>query len=316
MPMLTKQWKKMQNRRILKQLQNANIEDLKLLSRVIYEKSSEIAPQNNCYGIAANLKKYCGIDDNIPLQCTIEHGICLIKDFVNPVDVVHNVPVICMGEYRTEVLRRHGKEAYSIGPYIAYVEGSYPKDRVDKLKKEYGKTLLVFPPHSTEKEHAEYEIDRFILKIEDIRKKQQFQTVMVCMYWLDMNNGYHKEFKKRGYKIVSSGCGNDFNFLARQKTILELAEAVVFGAITTGLGYAMYMKKPCFIYKQKVDFVKQEHVVFEWQNVGDEYKQLEKVFSGDDFIITQEQIDICNYVFGLNEVKTKQELRRIIWSVK
>lgn len=294
--------------------ENVHLEDIQKLSFDYNELiTSEIAKQNDSYGHAKVIKKYAGLDPNCIFNFVIEHAPYIYKDFVNSLDILYRTPIVCMSDFRKKILEnRAGKQAYVIGPYIAYAEDYYSKDMFQSEKAKYGKTLLVLPKHSGSERPQSYNIQEFINEIESI--KYNFDTVMVCIYARDFRNGnLWKVYRDMGYIIVSAGYVFSENFLSRQKTILKLADAVIMNGFTTGLGYAVYLNKPCYMYNQQIqDEPKGSIIKYADQIFCEEFYKLREVFNNKTFQRTEEQRKLCNYIFGLDKVLSKEQMREML----
>ncbi len=296
---------------VLKRIKWVDIENILLLSFDCKElKTKEIAYQNDVYGIATVIKQYAKLNSECVFNFTIEHGIYLLENFVFPPDVIYNTSVVCMGDYRKKILNKIGKDAITIGPYIAYAKDYYSKKRFEKAKHKYGKTLLVFPTHSSSKLSLKYIVQDFINEIESI--KDRYNTVMVCLYWLDIKKDIVKQYKDKGYTLVCAGYGNDKYFLNRLKTIIKLSDAVIFNDVGTGLGYAVYLNKPCYIFKQQIEKVNIESAPEQEGKFGKEYYKLLNIFGDKNFVLTKEQIELCNFIYGLDRVKSEVKLKNIL----
>lgn len=298
----------------LRKLNHVHLEDIPTLS-FDYKRwgTSEIAAQNDSYGQATILKQYAGLDPDSIFNFTIEHGLFLYKDHFYPPDIYYRTPMICMSDFRKNFLeKRLGKRAYAIGPYIAYAEEYYPKDLFQSEKARYGRILLVFPVHSSPNTNTNYNMRKFIREIESIRSG--FDTVMVCMYARDIRRDkLWKTFMDMGYVIVSAGYHSDKLFLSRLKTILNLSDAVVMNAITAGLGYAVYMNKPCYVFKQRLEKEYSSSVAkYEERIRCEEYYKLMETFSDRTFQPKEDYREICNYVYGMDKVKSKEEMKELL----
>lgn len=295
----------------LKKSKKIEITDLKKLKS---EKnySLEIGC-NAAYGIAYQLKKFSGINENVPLNCTLEHGAYFVK-FVCHYEVTHPVShIITVSPFREEVIRELTDIIpIAIGPYIAYAEEYRSETYVKDEKAKKGRVLLVMPSHSTKAGIGDYNIEKFIHIIEKNRK--EFDTVMVCLHWEDMNKGLWKPYKKMGYTLVSAGSVISPYFLSRLKYIFNLSDAVIFNAVTTGMAYAMYMNKPFKLIRQDISYSTistNNSLELEVEDFGETLMEVFS-YSDNEFSITQEQRKLGNYLFGLEKIKSKKEMKRLL----
>ena len=294
-------------------LKNSNrieVFDIKKLlkEKVSYLSSSLMWP----YGIPYHLKKFAGLNTNILLNnCSIEHGVYFSR-LVCQIEVTHYVSrILTFSPFREEVIKElTNLEPCAIGPYIAYVKNYRSEEEITEKKKRIGHALLVMPAHSTQEDVAEYNIGEFIQQIESVKKG--FDTVLVCMHFEDMKRGLWKLYKDKGYCIVSAGNIESPYFLNRLKYIISLSDAVVMNAVTTGMAYAMYMNRPVRVISQQV-----KHKVIGCNNSNDfelesQVGKAYEIFNENRFVITREQKIFGDYVFGLENVKSKEEMRKLL----
>jgi hypothetical protein len=298
------------------QAKDVDIYDIEKLSyQYGFLKTSEIASQNDFYGIARTLKKFAGISEDIPLYGTIEHGMYFENGYCWCDDIRYPTKnIVCMSEFRSNVISRLTfKEPTVIGPYIAYAENFYSDAKMHEIKNNIGKTLLVMPVHSLNGIDEKYDIEDFIKEINHIKDEYEYSSVMVCLYWKELVEEFILPYRENGYKIVSAGHIYDKYFLNRLRAIIELSDGVLMNRIGTNLGYSMYFGKPCRLYPQKIEYERKDALMkTAYYLASDEYVLLNKLFSNAKMEITEEQISACNYIFGLNEVKNQQQMKAIM----
>ena len=160
------------NKNRIEDYKRIDVADLKrLLSEKNLHVYSEISgTSNTTYGIAHHLKRYAEIDTNIPLNCTLEHGLCFMGTVCQSEVSHHNSRILTISPYREKIIKELTELIpVVIGPYIAYVENYRPKEYIDEVKKKNGRTLLVMPSHSIQGMNVEYDIKQFIQKIEKVK---------------------------------------------------------------------------------------------------------------------------------------------------
>ncbi|MDD7333714.1 MAG: hypothetical protein PUG70_04905 [Lachnospiraceae bacterium] len=301
------------DRMLAKNSDQYGIFDIKPLTHD-YERlwTEELTVGNGYYGISTILKKYAGIDQSKVIKAPIEHGINDYENALNPYEIGRPTEnIITLSKFRKDTIERlSDKKAIVIGPYIAYAEGHYSDEEISMMHKQNGRTLLVFPTHSTKEIDTSYDVESFIVEIRKLR--EEFDTVLVCVYWKDIVRGIHKYYEKEGYQIVCAGHIYDINFLKRLRSILELSDAVVFNQTGTGVGYAMQLQKPCYIYSQELNYTMKIPSVIQNQTFSPEHYKIIKEFSRADFQITEQQRKICEYVYGIGQEKTPEQLRQLL----
>ena len=276
---------------------------------------------NGVYGHSHVLLDYIGENaDKSCLTCPIEHGLTIANKFLTATEHTNASNYIITNSLynKMKINAISKKKVIVIGPYIAYANLICSFDELMECKKKNGRTLLVFPSHGIQGFEPKFDILRFINEIEKVRK--DFKTVIVCMYFHDVLCNYHKPYEKRGYKVACAGNGQNTHFLEKLKTIIQLSDAVIANSYTTGLQYAIYMKKPVYVV---------DNLNFKWENKSynnvdkmdqdlceiDNLKKFYELCGNPDFTGLNEQIAWGKYMFGIEEVKNKEELKSLLCPV-
>ncbi len=279
----------------------------------------ELHKSNDWYGHATAFKKYARLKNDYPIKAAIEHGP-FFGSFIWPQDLNNSLPaMITFSKKRAKFLeKKTGKKIYSVGPYIHYAKHHLSKKKLEQEKKRLGKNLLVFPVHSTSISGLDYDIEEFCKAIKKLSK--QFDTVRVCLYWKDILHEKDKVYKKYGFEVVTAGHVFDSRFLPRLKSIIALSSATMSNSVGTHLGYSVFLKKPHYLYKQKIKVPKND--IDAKRGIAatetDEYKQMEKAFS---ITLNQnkygsgqamEQYRLASSFFGFDQIKTPRQLKKIL----
>ena len=280
--------------------------------RMFIVRTSEIHKSNEWYGVATILKQYAGMKNDIPIKATIEHGFYPSKDiFIQ--DRESNLPLmITMSDTRANFLSKEMKKrAVAIGPYIHYVKKHYDSSFFEREKKRLGKNLLVFPPHSSGLK-AHYDKEKFCKNIRTVGKA--FDSIRICMYWKDVEHGDGKYFMDRGFECVTAGYMLDPMFLSRLRSIIELSDFTISVDPGTHLGYCIVLKKPHYIVYEKYYYTGTKHDI-EIRNRGEQalcYKRIQAAFMTFHEKITEKQYDVVNQYWGLDQIKSPKQLRKIL----
>ena len=260
---------------------------------------------NVCYGNNIAVKKAMGKD--FMSDCMIEHGIYFGRYVIEEECIYPEISTIyTYSPYRKEVLEEYfgpnfSKNIIVVGPYIKFAEHLYSEKKLSKLKEKFGKVLLVFPSHSSMDTSVDFNYNIWLYEIE--RRSEGYNTVIISLFWADINKGLHKKYLEKGYLIACNGNRFDPNFLSRQKDLIYLSDMTMSNNIGTHIGYCISMNKPHYIFHQKVsdsdisDRSKFDVSEIE-KNREKEYGELYKQFSNFDTIITPEQKNIIEYFWG------------------
>jgi hypothetical protein len=294
--------------------------DYKALTADIPYAPHEVVIDNNLYGQAFSLKRYAGITHD--LQAYIEHGL-FWGGMVHQDEYHWYTPkIITFSEQRRRDIVAKGieKETVAIGPYIHYAKLLFGDEELQKLRKELGKTLLVFPSKSILNIASKYDVDDFIQQVKHIGK--DFKTIMVSLYYLDaQNKALTDAYLAQGFKIVTAGHRYDNYFLDRQRTFIELADLTMSNEVGTHVGYCIHLNKPHYIYQQKLERVganakKLARELTLYESDEDNRRNAEKKEVADAFstlqnAITKVQREVIDKYWGTSSVKSPEELRSL-----
>ena len=265
---------------------------------------------NQAYGHNYILKRYSGFRGVI--NASIEHGPYLDSD-----DGEYTYPgtpsVIVFSDQRRDLIRSRGtnKLVFSIGTAPYYGKTIYDEYDLRVIKDNLGKTLLVYPIHDIHNFHYLQNADRFVEFIRNIVREHHYDTVLVCMYFVDIERGRHLKYQKEGWTIVSAGCGSNYDFCDITKSIISLADYAVFQSYTSAIGFCTFMNVPAMIYHQDILFSEKgrDDLQTDKGMKEDTLAAFETVFEDYNEIISKEKYDFCNFWFGFENTWSKDNLR-------
>lgn len=280
-------------------------------------------PESNLFGHINVFKGYLGNKSNF-LNIHIQHGV-ILGNLVQKIMVdSFATTIVTYSKKRQEIVRAQtGKKVVAVGPYIQYVQNRLTPDEFRKLKEAFGKTLLVFPAHSSvDRTKINFDQISLIDKIKEIKEKYTVETVLVNLFYSDCTKESIAFYEENGFKVCSAGYWLSENFLPNLRTILELSDLTMSNRVGTHVGYAISLNKPHYIFKQKYheDFIGQKgqddfHQVNEHQELEQiDSDRIESHFIRDDFTITKEQKAIIDEFWGTDIFYTPDGLRKLLFS--
>lgn len=291
-----------------------NLEPLKTFKTKIVEQDMPFWSYNitkterRMYGIHSSI--FSGIKDKAIYFPSSEHGLILHNR--NWADTQNTARAGCVtfGAFRKKILKRfYDTPIYCVGPYIHYAKNYYNPSQMQQKKETLGKNLLVFPTHGTDDFVISYSEKVFLEKIMSMR--QDYDTITVCIYWWNLDDPLINVLKKEGCRIVSAGYREDTNFLSRLKAIIDLSDFAIGDSVGTNIGYCLERNVPfCYFEggtkKQDFCFTDEEDQAFVQKNT----QIIKDAFLNADRI-SDRQLEIGNYYWGLNELKTPEEIYNI-----
>lgn len=274
--------------------------------------------ENTLYGYADSVMNYGGLEnENMLYMPLLEHGIDL-SDSGRIQRYVKNVSYIFQGDNKTQKWKEKMKRnAYSIGPFIYYAQDYYRDDIIESIHKKFGKTLLVFPPHSDEYGDDDFVLDAFTKTLFRIGKS--YDTILVSVFWVNANDDYINYLKSNGLKLVSSGFKLDPLFVSRMKSLIKMSDTVVFPSLTTSVGYAYYLgKKVICLASDRTDaHTNLMSKIYDIKKENNRYiDKFCSIFTEDAEDRTDEMDRLIDHYWGISRIKTKEQIRNIYFENK
>lgn len=273
--------------------------------------------ENTLYGYAYNLMLFAGLENESMLYLPLlEHGIDLC-DELDEARYTIGRSYIFQGNNKIRVFEEERKRnGYSIGPFIHYAKDYYSEEELDTLKKKMGKTLLVFPPHSTEYGGGDFITGGFDENLFRIAK--DYDTVIASVFWIDTTDKYIEYLNSKGVQLVSSGFKLDNQFVSRMKTIIKMADTVIYPSLTSSIGYAYYFGKRviCLPSERNKNTTSREN---QNQVTYDNIKYVDifcKVFNELADLKSEAADELIDYYWGTSLVKSKKQIRDIYFENK
>lgn len=266
---------------------------------------------NKCYGNNAAIKRATG--PSFHKHCMIEHGLYFAEYVIKEecsmpcIDTIYTFSNYRKNAILKEFGKNFEKEIITVGPYIQYATHFKSLDELRNIKASMGKILLVFPTHSFADCDDMYDFNQFSQCIDAMAR--DYDTVLISMIGYDIQRGFDKQYRDKGYRIVSSGTRNDPYFLNRQRDLMVLADMSISNNIGTHVGYCICLGTPHFIFDQNINSVKKTasaHASDYLQHIRErEYAEIKSVFNSRERIITPDQIAIVKKYWGPFEIKPK-----------
>jgi prophage maintenance system killer protein len=272
------------------------------------------------YGALPVLLDYAGLSGLTmpPMNLGVQHGyvfeICnWEKSKLEKRNLVWSRKLVEMYREYTD-----NPDIYAIGAAYFYARPLLDDHQFTKERKRLGKNLLAFPMHSQGNVDTNYDPQKFLNILEEERKR--FDTVRVCMYWKDILRGAHKVYLDAGYECVCNGHIYDLNFLRRQKTLFELADATISNGVGSHIGYSLYSGKPHWLIDDEYEYVN-THKTGDAKDMTDvtlkdNFLSVKNAFlNNPDYLITQQQKDVVDVFWGLSDMKRSEDLRELLLSL-
>jgi hypothetical protein len=285
--------------------------------------SVELTIANYLYGHAKAFKGYVGLPDAYPIKVFYSHGLIINNLLLTHYNFSYDTRIptfLAWGRNEEKMMSEclPNIKVYVVGTPFIYADNFFSEEYIQREKKRLGKNILVFPAHSAKIVLADFSHQNFIKSIH--RYKKQFDTIRICLYWKDIQLDRHKIYMKEGFEVVTAGHNIDCNFVSRLKGLLSICDATISNGFGSHIGYSIAMNKPIKLLE-----------ISDYKDIGTPYgfpEQIknfklsftpemeliiDKLQQNENFDITQEMRDLIEPYWGLQEKKTKEELRQIFY---
>ena len=242
---------------------------------------------------------------------SLEHGLIFHNQIFTDIKYTARPAIATFSNFRKNIIHQYlSRPVFCIGPYIYYASGVYPKQKIKELKEKNGKTLLVFPVHSTNTSEITLDQDLFIEKVRVIAKN--YSHVLVNAFWWNINDLLISKLSSEGYQIVSAGYRDDIQFLNRLKSIIQMSDFAIGDSVGSHIGYCISEGVPFSIINTHTKIkLKEKAEQSDLGYVKSHIDAIEEAFS-EASNINDEQVEICNKYWGLDQIKSDEELRKMI----
>ena len=271
------------------------------------------------YGHLEALYRYAKVNKPVNYYAfsMVEHGTFVPTNGIDKKLLDLHSNILLMGSYKSANIHRVNpyKPVFVVGPYIHYAEPVYQKSRIEELKNTFGKTLLVFPNHTYEgcgSEQNDAAFVEYVMK----RIAKDYDTVLVSVYWNDVEKNVFHMFEQAGAKLVSSGFRGDVNFIRRLKTLFILADGVCSNSFGTHVGYSIFEGKRFKYFESNVCLINQGIDVDNSElREGDDLRNWVRLCfeNNESGFLPQEQYSRYESMWGgKNAIKSEENMKDIL----
>lgn len=271
------------------------------------------------YGIGTVYRRFSGYKGE--LNCSFEHSLAFsrtnneseYRDIKYPV-------IITSSSYRWNIIQPlTDKLVIPCGCFfMPYAESIYDDFMTGVIKKNLGKTLLVFPQFNNINSFYEGEEEKklaFYDQVDQMKKEHGFKTVIVCSFYADVLNQSFREYEERGWIVVSAGRGTNYDFGDNMKTILSLADHVVVQNSISSVVQAVYMKKPTtYVMGRTSKKMADGRISVMGAELGftERYQECYDLFGEYAEEISDVQYEWCNRWGGFDDEKSHEEIKLLM----
>lgn len=265
---------------------------------------------NNNYGNARVLKEYMGWPMSKPLPIMVPHGVYVNDLYIFPGEELAPVPaVFATPDFVAKLWRRRSRKKVIDGtsPFL-YALKMMPPDLTEEAR-----GTIFYPGHGTKL--MPIDTDPAELAEHLLALPEEFHPISISVHWNDYLQGFHREFKKRGFRILSAGHMNDFEFNYRWTHLLRAHRYAGGNDLNSSIFYALAARKPVFITGKKpnVEIDMKRYPTFTWpspqmqstlNDIGARFRR-----PGIPSLGITEQA-IADYFLGAENLKSPEDLKQ------
>ena len=308
--------------RLIENRRECSLFDYKGVAGPLPKYYEEICTDNNSFGIGHCLRAYASYKKNY-VNGWIEHGYFWADVVSSLAAKSFAKTILTFGAHRVKVNQQllPNKQVIAIGPYIHYAPDYLSEQEFDKLKKELGRVLLVFPVHSGTGMKTEFDVGELFRYIDGI--SDGFDTILFSLFWSDITDEFVKVLCGHEKVIIAcSGHRYDWNFLSRQKTLIKLADVTMSNGLGTNLVYCTYLGRPHWLVNQTIERSAKDdngvaHLEYIKKNANNSSikKDFLEAFGSFSDSLTNAQFELCRSTFGFDNVMSPAEMYNLLQSL-
>jgi len=278
---------------------------------------SNFAADSHLYGHIEALYEYAGRSCvNYNAFSKVEHGTFVQSNGIEKGQINIHTNILLMGSYKSELIHQINpyKPVFTVGPYIYYAKSIYTLNELQRIKRKFGKTLLVFPYHSCEECSVSQNNKKFVDYVMNTVAKG-YDSVLVSVYWNDVGQNIYNLFDAAGAKLVSSGFRGDKRFIHRLKTLIDIADDICGNSFGTHVGYSLFSKGKFLYVDSEIDWkVKSRNIGEDESNkIEDLHLWVKTCFNNADGTLPKSQIhQYESWWGGIKALRSKEEINMIL----
>ncbi len=208
------------------------------------------------YGLGKEIRYNGFYPQSLPLFLSSEHGICL-WDYPQNYSLNAKYPYMLVHSKRMQkAWKNYSKVPCFVmqSPFVSYRR----RKKINQSPDASG--TLAFFAHSTNEIDNSSSINHYINQLKKL--PEAFQPVSICMYFIDINKGYHKPFLENSFKVYTAGNWLDPDFMPRFYEILRhfrfsTSNGVgsnTFYSVEMGIPFSRYGEEPQYYNKSDNSF--------------------------------------------------------------
>ena len=291
----------------------------KLSEEFSFKEISSISTTNlepNFYGNFWILQNYAKIPikNFPPKNFSIQHGI-VIELSQYDIHRGKDVSLVWSNEIKKKMDLLDLNTSYVIGAPFLYADSILTEQELYEEKKRLGYNVLAFPMHSTHFVDKEFDPRNFLKILHN--EKKRFDSVRICLYWKDIQQGKAKLYIDEGFEVVCAGHMFDQFFLQRQKSLFKIADATISNGLGSHIGYSLIENRPHCIVSD--DYFLKDVVGNDGKeemrllsNSKDYFEILSQFENNIDYKITSSQNQIIDKWWGVSNMLTEKDMYNLI----
>jgi hypothetical protein len=268
-------------------------------------------PDNNWYGHRSILLNYLGLKDR-SVFASIMHGWvsqCHYRSIKKRSSTFFPY-LVWNKKVASFFFKKKIKNVIPIGaPFLYLCRTDYIKLAKKNLSNFLTAGLIFFPPHSGQDYKRKINHEKFIKKIKKINKG----PYTVCLYYYDIKAEIVAIYKNYNFRVICCvKSRTDLNSLYNLYEEISKHKYVVSGELNSPLFYSMYLKKQTRVILDEDELKKNNDQISSDALFLNKFykKKYPKLFNS--FFPIKEALKLSKFELGVNCVKSKEELSRIL----
>lgn len=297
-------------------------EQLDSLSKLTRKLDAGLSPwatwesENSSFG--KTLREWACFPKFLPICMASDHGVhwggrCWPNEINNRYRAFFT-----WNKKKSDLMRNdHGKRSYHVPhPWVYYRKKHYPTLPANR------KGTLVFFAHSNTTTSPKYnDLDGYISDLKAL--PNEYQPVVICLSFHDIQKGLHKALRKYGLPLVTAGTTNSQNFVDRfytMSTQFRFSSSPNIGSHTfyvleAGIPFFLFGPYPEYYIKSSKAVKDGKQDLSDYGDAEDleKFESLKQLLSIQTNSVTKEQKEMVSEYLGLSSKITRFHAAWIMW---
>ena len=260
------------------------------------------------------MKEYADYSQNEPIYATFPHGIYFRDRVIPKGELEHALPTHLNFPPLTTPLWKKTAKKKKVIPFASPIHYALKLFRSEVPPSDRQGTLFL-PKHSTQVVDVSFNKESVIEELRNL--PEEFHPITVCIHWQDVENGLHKFFQSKGFKVVSAGHLHDDQYMFRWLHLVSQYKLVAHCGLGSAMFYSVLAGHPFFLTREDASTNNKKDIQLFNKDVAQyssaalqRMENLRELFGSPSSTISEKQLETVKYYTCADLLKSPGELNK------